>query len=156
MNKKLLGGLSIVLLIFIVMLFTRLSDKLTSNMDDKQFETKYTIKSSDEALKIIKSNKDVIIYYSQKDCVYCKELNVHLNKLDSNVKEKVYVFYIENEDKNKVKKTFEFSYTPTLIYYKNSKEIDRLNNDLLFKKNVAKFKNTGENNLKQWLQENEE
>lgn len=151
MLKVLIAFFLILILVFLLSVFF----KVQSNKNETYISNN-VITDSNDAKKLIQYNDNVVIYFSQKNCVYCKELNSHLNHLDSRIKENLYVFYIENEDKELVKKEFDFSYTPTLIYYRDSIESDRLDNDLLFKKDLAKFNNNGENELKKWLENKKE
>ncbi|MDT1958394.1 thioredoxin family protein [Carnobacterium divergens] len=153
MLKVLIAFFLILIFVFFLSVFLKVQSNSNKN---ETYISNNVINDSKDAKKIIQSNKNVIIYFSQKNCVYCKELNSHLNNLDSRIKENLYVFYIENEDKELVKKEFDFSYTPTLIYYRDSIESDRLDNDLLFKNDLAKFNNKGETELKKWLENKKE
>lgn len=104
MLKVLIAFFLILILVFLLSVFF----KVQSNKNETYISNN-VITDSNDAKKLIQYNDNVVIYFSQKNCVYCKELNSHLNHLDSRIKENLYVFYIENEDKELVKKEFDFS-----------------------------------------------
>lgn len=150
-NKKiqiLVGTTIMLLIIFLSTVLFVLKNDITSN---EKFQTPNTINNLSEAREIIESGDSVLIYFSQRHCSYCKELDKFLNNLNSDLKENIYLYYIENEDKDQIKTEFDFTYTPTLVFYKNSKEVDRLNNELIFETDEPKIVSSGENELRKWL-----
>lgn len=106
-------------------------------------KTNYQYTKFSDIPDIIKENEEVIIFIKQDGCSPCKLVEPIVNNYASVNKEVVYSVVV-NKDKDYVSERdkYRIKGTPTLIYYKNGKEIHRTEtsfNDEEFQKTVLKL-----------------
>ncbi|WP_258006121.1 thioredoxin family protein [Priestia megaterium] len=72
----------------------------------------------------IEDNKSVYVYYYQTNCIHCKKVSPYLIPLGEKQKEKFIILDLEKYTEGWKKKNI--MVTPTLIYYKDGKEVSRI------------------------------
>ncbi|WGH27872.1 MAG: thioredoxin [Candidatus Bostrichicola ureolyticus] len=77
--------------------------------------------------KIIKANKPVLVYFWADWCGPCKIFSPQIDELSNKYKDKVFIYKINIDNNNNKKNVIKYSIKsiPTLIFFKNGKEIDR-------------------------------
>ncbi|PGZ95293.1 thiol reductase thioredoxin [Bacillus pseudomycoides] len=115
----LFGGIVVVLFIAIF---------AVSNMGQKQ-ENKtdyYTNKISLEDLqKNVKEKKDQTIYFYQTDCVHCKKISPIVIPMAKDMNIDMKVIDLENQP-DAVWDEFKITGTPTIVHFKEGKEVSRI------------------------------
>lgn len=100
----------------------KLRQETIDQLDDPLYQNQIIPKDLDEELA---KKEDLVVYFYSPICVYClnttpilvsvaEELGVDVKKFN------VYEFEAQ-------KKTYNITGTPTLVYYENGKEVDRVN-----------------------------
>ncbi|MEH7461831.1 thioredoxin family protein [Bacillus thuringiensis] len=115
-----------------------------SNMETKE-ETKtdyYTNKISlDDLRKNIEEKKDQTIYFYQTSCVHCHKVSPIIVPMAKDMKVDMKVVDLENEP-NAVWDEFKITGTPTIIHFKDGKEVSRIKGE------------QPKDNFKKWFTEN--
>ncbi|PEB56545.1 thiol reductase thioredoxin [Bacillus pseudomycoides] len=133
MKKMLIFGGIIIVLFAAIWAVTNMEDKnKTSNevkSEAKSEENYYANTISLEDLrKNIADKKDQTIYFYQTDCIHCKKVSPIVVPLAKDLNVDMKVIDIEKEP-DVVWDEFKIEGTPTIIHYKEGKEVSRITGD---------------------------
>ncbi|WP_414051536.1 thioredoxin family protein [Macrococcus animalis] len=116
MNKTLITIFSLLIIIGIVFI----SYKNINELEPPKYKTV-------KANKIEKLNEENhIVYFYQNNCPGCKKITPELNKFINNTKKEVYALNVnDSQNTDYVSQDMKIKETPTLIFYKNNREVYR-------------------------------
>lgn len=83
------------------------------------------IKDKDFEKTVINSQIPVIVDFWASWCGPCKNITSSLEELYKNFNEKILIFKINVDDNNETVNKYEIRSVPTLIFFKNGKEVKR-------------------------------
>lgn len=91
-------------------------------------KTNYEYTEFNQIPNLVKNNDKIIIFVKQDGCAPCKLVDPTVNDYAKNNKGVVYSI-VANEDKDYASqsKKYQIQGTPTLIYFKQGKEVQRMN-----------------------------
>lgn len=100
---------------------TSLKQETIDQLDDPLYQNQITPEDLDEKLA---NKENIVVYFYSPVCIYCLETTPMLVPLadELGVDIKKFNLYEFEEYKNK----YDITGTPTLVYYENGKEIDRV------------------------------
>ncbi|WGH27380.1 MAG: thioredoxin [Candidatus Bostrichicola ureolyticus] len=75
--------------------------------------------------KVIQSNKPVLVYFWADWCGPCKILSPKIDELSNKYDDKVFIYKINIDNNQKNVNEYLIKSIPTLIFFKNGKEIHR-------------------------------
>ncbi|MGG2093645.1 thioredoxin family protein [Bacillus sp. S13(2024)] len=120
MKKMFLFGGIVVVLLIAIFAVTKTEQKQENATDY------YTNKISLEDLrKNVTEKKDQTIYFYQTDCVHCKKVSPIVIPMAKDMNIDMKVFDLENQP-DAVWDEFKITGTPTIIHFKEGKEVSRI------------------------------
>ncbi|KXY40030.1 thioredoxin [Bacillus cereus] len=124
MKKMILFGSITTILFITIFLFTQITDKNKSekNKTSNYYENAISLK---ELETNIEKKQNQTIYFYQTGCIHCKKISPIIVPMAKDMNINMKVINIKNEPKNNWDK-YEITGTPTIIHFKNGKEVDRI------------------------------
>lgn len=87
----------------------------------------YTIITTDDLIEKINKDESFTIFFFQKNCMACKEVEPIINSYIKNTNKPIYAIDLSNAEKESyLLNIIKISETPTVIYYTQGKEDKRL------------------------------
>lgn len=104
----------------------RLHQETIDQLNDPLYQNQMT---PDELAEMLENEEDVTVYYYSPICVYCLKTTPVLVPLAEEMDVDLKKINLLEFGTNSFKKAYNITGTPTLVHYKNGKEIDRVNGE---------------------------
>lgn len=104
----------------------RLHQETIDQLNDPLYQNQMT---PDELAEMLENEEDVTVYYYSPICVYCLKTTPVLVPLAEEMDVDLKKINLLEFGTNSFKKAYNITGTPTLVHYKNGKEVDRVNGE---------------------------